>query len=190
MGLLKVSTTPVSGEVYVNGSFIGRGYAVAELKVGSYLVSFGPVTGYVNPAYQTVIIQRDRTTEVTGVYVVLPPISGTLKVATTPVAGDIFVNGELIGNGSISIPLLVGLYTVSFGSVTNHITPNNFTASVFENQTTVITGVYIEYTPPNGNGPPPNGNDNGNGLPPPIPWIPIAVVSAIVLVTAILWLKR
>ncbi|MBA7581398.1 hypothetical protein ES708_23301 [subsurface metagenome] len=90
-GMLKVTTTPVSGAIYVNGTYIGSGSKSIELDVGNYTVSFGDVSGYVTPSSRTARIYEDQTTTITGVYTVpelvasfdASPKSGTVPLPVT-----------------------------------------------------------------------------------------------------------
>ncbi len=68
---------------------------------------------------------------------------GYLHVITTPVKGDILVNGEYRGTGDINIELEQGTYTVSFGNVAGYIAPVPMNITVNPGFTALVT---VEYT--------------------------------------------
>ncbi|MCL5004083.1 MAG: hypothetical protein M1352_02320 [Patescibacteria group bacterium] len=138
-GTLSISTTPVSGGIYVDGSYVASGSWSGSYYTSSHTVSFGAVGGYNTPGAQSVTVNNGQTTSVTGTYTVQ---NGTLTINTTPVSGAIYVNGGYWGTGSASSTLSPGTYTVSFGAVTNYNTPANQSATVYANQTTSVTGTY------------------------------------------------
>ncbi|MBN2381506.1 hypothetical protein JXQ70_01360 [bacterium] len=68
---------------------------------------------------------------------------GTLNIWTTPVAGDIYVDGEWQGCGVWQGKVAVGSYTISFGEIAGYPTPDDIIASVQANETTHVEGVYM-----------------------------------------------
>jgi hypothetical protein len=67
-GTLSVTTTPVSGAIYVDNVFKGTKFWSGDLNVGSHVVSFGNVDGYDAPSPQTVTVIADQTYYVIGAY--------------------------------------------------------------------------------------------------------------------------
>jgi hypothetical protein len=67
-GILTVTTTPVRGGIYVDKILKGTNYWSGNLSVGSHVVSFGHVDGYIAPSPQTVTIIADQTYYVIGSY--------------------------------------------------------------------------------------------------------------------------
>jgi len=67
-GMLSVTTTPVSGAIYVDNLLQGVKFWSGNLNVGSHLVSFGDVDGYAAPPPQTVTIIADQTYYFIGAY--------------------------------------------------------------------------------------------------------------------------
>ena len=67
-GTLSVTTTPVSGVIYVDYLFKCTKFWSGDLDVGSHLVSFGNVDGYIAPSPQTVTIIADQTYYAFGAY--------------------------------------------------------------------------------------------------------------------------
>lgn len=70
-------------------------------------------------------------------------VKGFLHVITSPIGGDVFVNGEYRGTKDVNIELEQGTYTVSFGNVTGYITPQPLNITVNPGFTALVT---IEYT--------------------------------------------
>lgn len=68
---------------------------------------------------------------------------GYLHIITTPVGGDIFVNGEYRGTKDINIELEQGSYMVAFGDVAGYTTPSPVNIVVNPGFTALVS---IEYT--------------------------------------------
>lgn len=69
-------------------------------------------------------------------------MAGMLKVVTTPIAGDVFVDGEYRGTGDIEIQIGPGQHSLVFGETPGYVTPNSISIEVFENRTTQVTAEY------------------------------------------------
>lgn len=68
-GILAVDSSPVKGEVVLNGEFKwGRCPLLGEFLVGEYLVEFGDVDGYIAPRAERVRVQAGVLSMVTGEY--------------------------------------------------------------------------------------------------------------------------
>jgi subtilisin len=142
-GTLDITTTPVTGEVFIDGVSEGLAPVTKNVDIGTYTVSFGDVSEYITPEPQTVEVYVNQVTYVEGVYELIPPpAQGTLYVTTTPVTGEVYIDGVSYGLAPVTTDIDVGTYTVSFGNVDDYITPSPQSAHVYENQTTSIEGVY------------------------------------------------
>jgi hypothetical protein len=73
-----------------------------------------------------------------------PPGKAILSIDTTPVKGNVFINGVLVGTAPIRVELDPGTYTVSFGPVSGYITPADILITLAEGQTVERTVVYEE----------------------------------------------
>ncbi len=121
------------------GAWQNSGSSVLGLSVlVSHTIEFKTIAGWTAPAAQTVAVSSVATTAATGTYTQL----GALSVTTTPISGDIHVDGLYKGNGTWSGYITPGPHTVSFGSVTGFTTPTAQTSAVVAGQTTIITGTY------------------------------------------------
>ncbi len=67
-GTLSVTTTPVSGAIYIDYVFRGAKFWSGDLEVGSHAVSFGEIEGYITPPLQMVTVIADQTNYVIGAY--------------------------------------------------------------------------------------------------------------------------
>ncbi len=67
-GTLSVTTTPGSGAIYVDFVFKGTKFWSGDLNVGSHVVSFGDVDGYIPPSAQTATVIANQTYYVVGAY--------------------------------------------------------------------------------------------------------------------------
>jgi subtilisin family serine protease len=155
-GTLQITTTPVNGEVFIDDISQGLAPVTKDVDVGSYTVSFGDVSGSTTPAPQAVDVYENQTTFVEGIYQLIPPppVQGTLQITTTPVTGEIFIDGISEGPAPVIKVVDIDSYTISFGDVAEYITPAPQIVDVYENQTTSVEGVYEPVPPP----------------PPYIPW--------------------
>ena len=74
--VLTVATVPTSGEVFVDGGSWGNAPQSREVSMGTYMVTFGDVSGYVTPRWEEVIVSKGQKRVVTGVYESLSPVTG------------------------------------------------------------------------------------------------------------------
>jgi len=74
MGRLTITTTPVSGEVFVNDDFWGMSPQSRVVQIGTYTVSFGAREGYTTPANQIATVYENTETTIQGVYQPVPGI--------------------------------------------------------------------------------------------------------------------
>ncbi len=67
---LKVTTEPMAGQIYINGRAVGSGFFEQDMEPGTYLVAFGSVPAYFDPAPHEVLLSEDNpTAEIVGTYV-------------------------------------------------------------------------------------------------------------------------
>lgn len=67
-GTLSVTTTPVSGAIYIDYVFKGSKFWSGDLDSGPHAVSFGDMEGYITPSLQMVTVITDQTLYVIGAY--------------------------------------------------------------------------------------------------------------------------
>lgn len=67
-GLVSVETTPVAGDVLVDGVRWGRTPLYGEFAAGSYAMSFGAVSGYEAPRSERVRVAGGTLSRVTAEY--------------------------------------------------------------------------------------------------------------------------
>lgn len=66
---LKVGTDPVSGQIFINGRAVGSGQFEDDMETGKYLIAFGSIPGYFDPAPQEVVLSEDNpTANIEGTY--------------------------------------------------------------------------------------------------------------------------
>ena len=143
-GTLSITTTPVPGEVFVDEESWGDAPVSREVMVGTYTVSFGAVDGYTTPADQVAVVTKDTTTTITGTYVLITADTGTLTIDTTPVKGEVFVDGAPWGTAPQTKIVEIGPYTVSFGDMEGYETPVSQEAVVTKDTLTEVEGIYAE----------------------------------------------
>ncbi len=148
-GGISVTTEPVAGKIYIDGTYVGSGSYSGKYEPGTYTISFGEVAGYIAPDAQTVTVLSGRTTSVRGIYEpVAFPITGTLSVTTEPVDGKIYIDGTYVGSGSYSGEYEPGSYRVSFGDVAGYVTPDAQIVVVTSGRVTTVVGRYELVAPP------------------------------------------
>jgi len=150
-GTLSIAATdidgaPVIGEVFVNGSSWGIAPQSRELELGTYTVSFGAIDDYITPDDQDANVLENETTNVTGIYIA-EPITGILKVDTSPVKGEIFLDGSYKGVAPQNLEVEVGEHTVSFSDMVDYTTPAPQQVTILENKLASISGSYVPVTP-------------------------------------------
>ena len=149
---IQVTTQPVAGGIKINGQAIGvPASAGAFIPTPAYQVdvtqantiSFEQVAGYTAPANIVIpagSLVAGSATQHTGTYQLNDNGNATLALTTTPVAGEIFVDGVSVGtpaNAGAVINLAIrnpGDRVVSFGDVANYNKPANQTISVTAQQ--------------------------------------------------------
>jgi len=89
----------------------------------------------------TVDVTVDAVTD-TGTFVV-NLATGTLSVDTIPVTGGVSIDGDAFVPAPRIEVLDVGNYLVTFGAVTNYITPSGQTVAVTADTTTDVLGTYV-----------------------------------------------
>ncbi|HVP77059.1 MAG TPA: hypothetical protein VMV04_04125 [Thermodesulfobacteriota bacterium] len=71
-GTLSVTTTPVSGTIYVDMLLKGKKFWSGGVATGYHVVTFGDVRGYITPSPQTVTVTAGQTYYAIGLYKKLP----------------------------------------------------------------------------------------------------------------------
>jgi len=71
-GTLTVTTTPVSGAIYVDMLLKGKKFWSGDLEAGYHVVAFGDVGGYITPSPQTVTVIANQQFHIIGLYKKLP----------------------------------------------------------------------------------------------------------------------
>ncbi len=125
------------------------GSTESGIPVGSCTVEFKNVTGWNKPANQTVTIDNNKTTSISGTYT---QQTGSLLVTITPseaiTAGVQWrVDGGTWRNsGYTQAGLVVGQHTVEFKDITGWNKPANRTVTINNNKTTGTSGTYTRQT--------------------------------------------
>jgi hypothetical protein len=147
VGSLRVVTSPaVPSQITIKPSAVSAyiadtwGLTGLELAPGSYSVSFGHVTGWTEPAPQTITITAGNTTTVTGTFTQ----RGFLRVTTSPaVAGTITVDNVPRDDWGMWTDIPTGSHAVCFGAAFGYAnTPACQTVTVNPGAETDVTGTY------------------------------------------------
>jgi len=79
-GTLSIDTTPVKGEVFVDGESWGIAPISKEVEIGTYSVTFGEVQGYQTPSLKTITLLRDQQINVPGTYISMDVYLGDIII--------------------------------------------------------------------------------------------------------------
>ena len=146
-GSIIVTSNVKGAEIWFNGEYPGlmTNASFDSLGAGRYVIAVRRAGFRAEPDSQTVVIERDYQMEI--VYFNLEPIfkevNPSLMVKTMPVAAEIFLDGELMAEGEITLDLNLGRYILSFGSVKNFHTPNDLVVEL--TQRNPVQSATIEY---------------------------------------------
>ncbi len=127
------------------GSFQNSGVLVSNVALGSHLISFVPVTGFITPNNLAVAIVSGQTTNVIATYVALGNVQVTINPANV-VTGGAQWNldaGVWQASGTVLPNLTLGAHTISFLPVSGWITPSNQLVNVLSGQTTNVSATYV-----------------------------------------------
>lgn len=73
LSIISVTTTPISGDVFINGEYVGTGIASKEYSPGTYTIAFGSVTEYHSPDPQRVTLEPGDSLSIVGTYTAFSP---------------------------------------------------------------------------------------------------------------------
>lgn len=138
-GTLTVITKPIDGMVIVDGKNWGEGTQSRSVTVGDHTVSFATVGGYETPADEEVSVQVDATTTVTGKYVLK---TGTLSIETTPISGQVVVDGESWGVAPQERDIAIGVHVVRFVVASSYLAPESQEVVIELDEMTHVVGEY------------------------------------------------
>jgi hypothetical protein len=131
------------------GTWRDNGYTETGLSIGSHTVEYDTISGWNEPASESVQINDGQTTTVTGTYVLQ---TGSLQVTISPQAAiDAGAQWRVDGgtwrnSGYTESGLLVGLHTVEYKPIADWNEPNTHSVQINDGQTTTTTGTYIQHT--------------------------------------------
>ncbi len=126
------------------------GATVSDLTVGTnaHTIYYRTITNWNTPASVLVTITANTTTQVTGTYTAY---AGSVQVTLAP-AGAITAGAEWNVDGlawqqsgaTVSNLLVAGSHTVNYKSVTGWTSPSSAPVTITNNNTTAVTGTYVE----------------------------------------------
>ena len=141
-GMLRLTTSPaVPSMVYIDGNWACPwGLNWVKLSVGSHVLSYSDVPGFVTPADQTITITAGQTTEIVASF----GSTGSLRVITSPaVPSTVYVNGIPRNDWGLWADVPAGTYTVTFGDVAGYVTPAGQTVTLTAGGYQEVTGVFV-----------------------------------------------
>jgi hypothetical protein len=140
------ATFLLSGPTNTFGSVnSGLTWSNTNAEVGSYTITYSPITGYYTPSSSSqTIVNGGDTITFTGTY---NPIVGTITVTTNNAASTFTVTGPATYSGSgttwTQTNAPVGTYTLTFNSVTGYSTPASSSQTIVNGGDTIaFIGTY------------------------------------------------
>ncbi|MEI6078173.1 MAG: hypothetical protein WCS94_21510, partial [Verrucomicrobiota bacterium] len=128
------------------GAWQASGMVLSNLTLGTHTISYFPLTSWLTPSNQAVIVASAQTTNIATAYTAL----GSVQVFITPIgAASAGAAWRVDSNswqtsGSVVTNLVAGIHTVAFTNLVGWTAPTNQTVTVALSQTTVSTGMYIQ----------------------------------------------
>jgi len=190
MAALTVDTTPVRGEVFVDGSSWGTAPQSRSVDAGTYTVSFGDVPGYETPASETVTLAAGETKTVTGIYTGIPtpaefePSNLVIGPAEVGIGGTVTISIGVtnIGGtaGTCSVTLTINGIAVDTKDIT---LAEGATGTITFTVTEEVTGDYAVDV---------NGLTGTFVVTAPPSMVPLAVtgIVAVLLAGILIWLRK
>ena len=180
VGSVKVSTNLTKGSWYIQlgGSIIDSGGHIQSnssthysgqkaithsIPEGNYTLTYGSVTGYTAPKFESITVTAGKSLTYYGIYTPKTGNIGSIKASTNLTKGSwkILKGGVEVDSGGhiqsdstthysgqvpITHSLPVGTYTLSYGSVSGYVTPSTKTITLSSNQNLTYYGVYTPKT--------------------------------------------
>ena len=140
---LSVDTQPVNGDIYANGWLLGNGYAESDYPAGTSInLSFGEVASYSTPVDQNFTLNGNANK--VGIYSPIGPNQCRLIIDTEPIAGEIYINGDLVGEGHYESDYDSGSFIhLHYGDVWNYISPSNEDFTITADTNRLATYTYV-----------------------------------------------
>ena len=73
LSIIAVTTTPISGYVFINGEYVGTESVYKECPPGTYTITFGSVADYHSPDPQKVTLEPGESLNIVGTYTAFSP---------------------------------------------------------------------------------------------------------------------
>jgi hypothetical protein len=146
-GTINITTNLAEATFIINGpaSYNGSGtrWTVTDAPVGTYIIIFGDVDGYVTPSSQTLTLQENSTITFNGLY---DMATGSINVTTNLTEATFILNGPASysgsGTGSSVADAPVGTYEIIFGDVAGYVTPPSQTQTLRKDGAISFDGLY------------------------------------------------
>jgi|GEM_PF-3043386 len=139
----------LAGQTKKTGSS-GEAAFFKDLIIGSYTVIGATIPDYQPPEAGSVTVTEAAVASCTIWYKpddFIEPTHGWLSLATNPVEGKIYVQGQLVGEGYAYLHIEKGDYDVYFGTVEGYYTPPSVTLKVVGGQITPYVAYYTQPFP-------------------------------------------
>jgi len=136
---LTIDTSPVKGEVFVDSVSWGIAPQTREINAGNYIISFGEIAGYENPASIEINLAEGETKQIIGEYVEIPPEKSFINVKSNPTGANIYLDNNQIGSTNSSYEIDPGSHTLKLTLDEYYDSEETFSISEGETKTFNIT---------------------------------------------------
>ena len=147
-GSILVSSNIKGAQIFLNGKITGQltNDSFDSLETGRYVVSVTKDGYQADLDSITVDITRNYQTELLffNLRPIYQPVRPNITIETIPVAGNIYIDGELVGVGKVSREFVLGRHIVFFGAVKNFRTPPE--REIVLTQQNPIENMIVEYS--------------------------------------------
>jgi hypothetical protein len=146
-GTINVTANHAGASFVINGpaSYSGSGtsWSTAGAPIGTYVIAFGHIAGYITPPSQGLTLQTGGTINFSGLYQLE---TGTITVTTNRAESTFTLSGPASYSGSGTSWSVsdapVGTYDITFGDVPGYRTPSSETQTLQKDGTIAFNGQY------------------------------------------------
>ncbi len=141
-GLLEVRSNIKNAEIYLDGqkTTYKTDYILQRIPLGSHIVRIEKKGYKVYPEEQ--VVRLSRKEKQTTADFTLTSLMRRLTLKTTPVSGDIIVDGRLLGTGEVNVSLALGEHEIRFGKSTLYDVPTVKKFKITEDSPQRLTFTY------------------------------------------------
>ncbi len=151
-GIVEVNSNINDADIYLDGKKTPykTDYVFQRIPLGQHIISLKKEGYKVYPEEK--VFKLDKNNKNLMINFTLTSLFHLIRIHTSPVKGDIFVDGKKVGAGLARVSLPVGEHTLSFGDVRHYKTPKTYTITIADKNDpdiyiTYQRDFYVEFSP-------------------------------------------